>query len=112
MNSTTKKSKYGAIQKPYNGVTYHSTKEANYAMTLDLLIKAKEVEKWERQLRFKLGVNSIFITTYVLDFKVWHTDGTVRFIDVKGMKKGQAFATFQIKQRLMKAILDIEVEIV
>jgi len=106
------KNKYNAIQKEYNGVMYHSTKEANYAQRLDLGIKAKVIEKWERQLTFKLNVNGILICKYILDFKVFYSDSTIRHIDVKGAKKGQAYNMFVIKQKLMKAIHNIDVEIV
>jgi hypothetical protein len=106
------KNKYKSIPNEYNGVTYHSTKEADYAMRLDYLIKSKVVERWERQITFALGINGVLITKYRLDFKVWYSDGSIKFIDVKGYKKGQAFTMFQMKQRLMKAILDIDVEIV
>ncbi len=105
------RNKYGAIKKKYNGVTYHSTKEARYAMFLDRKIQAKEVERWERQIVFKLMVGGVFIANYILDFQVWYMDGTVKYIDVKGMKKGQAFYVFQIKQKLMKALYNIEVEL-
>lgn len=106
------KNKYGAIQKEYNGVKYHSTKEATYAQKLDLLIKAKHVLKWERQLVFVFDVNGILVCKYVLDFKVYYANGAIKYIDVKGLKKGQAFQMFQIKQKLMRAIYNIDVELV
>ena len=80
-------------------------------MFLDRKIQAKEVERWERQIVFKLMVGGVFIANYILDFQVWYMDGTVKYIDVKGMKKGQAFYVFQIKQKLMKALYNIEVEL-
>jgi hypothetical protein len=106
------KNKYGAVQKEYNGVKYHSTKEADYAKKLDLLIKAKHVEKWERQLTYHLNVNGELICKYVLDFKIYYSNGAIKHIDVKGSKKGQAYQMFVIKQKLMKAIYQIDVEVV
>lgn len=105
------KNKYNAIQKEYNGVMYHSTKEAKYAMFLDRKIKAKEVERWERQLPFLLFVNGYLVCRYILDFKVYYTDGTIKHIDVKGLKSGVPFQLFAMKQKLMKAIHNIDVYI-
>jgi hypothetical protein len=105
------KNKYNAIQKEYNGVTYHSTKEAKYAMFLDRKIKTKEVERWERQLPFLLFVNGFLICKYILDFKVYYADGAIKHIDVKGIKAGVPFQLFAIKQKLMKAIYNIDVYI-
>jgi hypothetical protein len=106
------KNKYGAIVKEYNGVNYHSTKEADYAKKLDFLVKLKQVEKWERQITYKLIVEGVLICKYILDFKVYYTDGHVDFIDIKGQKKGQAYQMFVIKQKLMQAIYQIDVEVV
>jgi hypothetical protein len=105
------KNKYNAIQKEYNGVTYHSTKEAKYAMFLDRKIKSKEVERWERQLSFLIFVNGYLVCRYILDFKVYYTDGTIKHIDVKGLKAGVPFQLFAMKQKLMKAIHNIDVYI-
>ena len=105
------KHKYGAIAKEYNGVLYPSTKEADHAIDLDLKIKAKIIKHWERQITYKLVVNGVLVCKYILDFKEYYTDGKTRHVDVKGYKKGQAFAIFQLKQKLMKAIYNIDVEL-
>jgi len=81
------RNKYGAIAKEYNGVKYHSTKEADYAKKLDLLIKAKHIEKWERQITYKLEINGTLICKYILDFKIWYSNGSIKHIDIKGYKK-------------------------
>ena len=106
------KNKYGAIFKEYNGFKYHSIKEADYAQKLDLLIKAKHVDKWQRQISYPLFVNGELICKYILDFKIYYSNGVIKHIDVKGSKKGQAYQMFVVKQKLMKAIHNIEVEIV
>lgn len=102
--------KYRNKRTEYNNITYDSKKEANYAIQLDWQIKAKEVVKWERQIRYKLIVEGINIGTYVLDFKVYYTDGSIRYIDVKGLKKGAAYSIFTIKKKLMLALHKINVE--
>lgn len=101
--------KYKAKKAIYKGESYHSTKEMKYAQTLDLLIKAGQVKKWERQIKFKITVNDEFITSYILDFKVEYTDGKIEYVDVKGMKSGVPYDLFKVKKRLMKAVLGIEI---
>ena len=49
-NKKNKKPKYNNKRFYYNGNWYDSTKEAKYAMQLDLRVKAKEIVKWERQV--------------------------------------------------------------
>ena len=90
---------------------YDSTKEADYARDLDLKIKGKIIDKCERQITYRLEVNGVLICKYILDFKEYYPDGKVRYVDVKGYKKGQAFTLFQLKQKLMKAIYNIDVEL-
>lgn len=68
-------SKYHSIRTEYNGITFHSKKEAEYARGLDL----SGVELWGYQVRFPLVVNGHKIATYVADFVV---DGEVH--EVKG----------------------------
>jgi hypothetical protein len=105
--------KYGAKAVVYNGHKYHSTKEANYAQTLDILKSSKDpaerVLKHDRQVTFSLDIKGIHICKYILDFIVYYTDGRIEFIDVKGYKKGTAYQLFKLKKHLMKAIHDIDV---
>jgi hypothetical protein len=102
-------SKYGNMDTEYNGVVYDSKKEAQYAYTLDRLLYGKFISKWERQIRYNLAVNGVKICAYVLDFKVYHLDGYIEYVDIKGMKKGAAYQMFKVKQKLMLAILGIDV---
>jgi hypothetical protein len=62
-----KSSKFNAKQTEYGGVVYHSQKEADYADELDLRLRAKDIEGWERQVRVPLEVNSQRICNYYLD---------------------------------------------
>lgn len=93
-------SKYGAHSTEYNGVVYHSKKEAQYALELDLRIKAGEVERWERQVRISLDVNGYHICDYYLDFKVWLTDGSVEMVEVKGFET----QVWRLKWKLFEAL--------
>lgn len=64
---------------------FRSRWEANYARYLNFLIKAGEVIKWEYEIEtfyfenIKRGIRS-----YTPDFKVYYSNGDVRFIEIKG----------------------------
>jgi hypothetical protein len=75
--------KYHAKKTPYNGVLYDSKAEAQRAAYLDMLVKAKDIRGWVRQVTFLLGDS---LNTYRADFVVIHTDGTVHAEDVKGFE--------------------------
>ena len=77
--------KYRSKRTKYNGVTYHSKKEANYAFKLDLLIQAGELKGVERQVRIPLhAVGGKKVGYYIVDFKVTRPDNTVYYVEVKG----------------------------
>lgn len=105
ITSHKRKSKYRNEKTEYNGVLYDSKKEAKYAQDLDLLVKGKQVEKWERQTPFTCVVNKKKICTYYADFKVWYTNGTIEVIDVKGVKTD----VYKIKKKLVEALFNIKI---
>lgn len=76
--------KYGNIKKEYNGIVYHSQKEADYAFELDLRIKAKDIKSWDRQVRIDLKVNGYHICNYYIDFVIHHNDKSLEYVEVKG----------------------------
>jgi hypothetical protein len=77
--------KYGARSAEYQGITYHSTAEAQYAAQLELQKKGKLIKDWERQVKIPLIVYGHLISTYYADFRVTHNDDTIEIIEVKGM---------------------------
>ncbi len=79
-----KRSKYRNKWTEYNGARYASRREARYAADLDLLVRAKEIVSWRRQIRVPLIVNERKITTYTLDFEIKHNNGELEYIEVKG----------------------------
>lgn len=105
------KNKYGAKKTVYGGVSYDSKAEAAYAQQLDLLVASGVVTHWERQIRYPLVVGTTKVCTYVLDFLVTYADGTQRWVDVKGMRSGPSWSTFQIKSRLMAVCHGVTVEV-
>ena len=76
--------KFGSIRQTYNGHSYDSRLEAQYAANLDWMIKAGEVKKWERQFKISIDLKGVHITNYFIDFKVWFTDGKIEYHEVKG----------------------------
>ncbi len=80
------KNKYGVGGKeertrntPWGEYVFDSVKEAMYFDQLVLLQRAGAVLTFVPQVGFPLGG-----TRYRCDFMVFYSDGTVRFIDVKG----------------------------
>lgn len=101
-------SKYHNVPTVYDGRTYHSRKEADYAKFLDASRRAVKlrdrVTKIEPQVRYPFKVNDVLICTYVLDFRVTYADGRVEHVDVKGFATG----VYQIKRKLMRACYGID----
>ena len=100
------KSKYKNKRTFYNGRWYDSKKESERAFELDSLKKANVVKEWTPQVRYRFEHNGVLIGTYVLDFKVEYSDGTVEHEDVKGYKTD----VYKIKKKLMKAFYDIDIK--
>ena len=96
-----KKNKYSAIKQIYNGRTYHSKKECEYAKKLDWRKRAGEIKEIIPQYKLELKVNGIKICNYYIDFKVVHSDNSVELIEVKGMRT----STFNLKWKLTNVLL-------
>ena len=86
LSKTRKKGKYHNVRQEYNGVIYDSKLEAKYAQELDFRIDAGQVVKWERQVKLELKVYGNHVTNYFIDFKVYNADGTIEYVECKGMK--------------------------
>lgn len=97
-------SKLGNVRTKRDGFTFDSKKEARYYDELVLRYKAGEVAFFLCQVPFRLpgGV------TYRVDFVIFETGGTVRFIDVKGFET----ETFKIKKKIVEATYPVEIEVV
>lgn len=96
------RNKYNAKLTEYNGVKYHSQREAKYAEQLDWLKKAGKIQSWERQVKLTLKVNGELICTYVVDFKVINSTGGVELHEIKGFET----EGFKIKWKLLHALRD------
>lgn len=103
-----KQSKYGGIPtQTGDGEKFRSHVEAAFYNKHLLLQRAGDVVKIEREVRFELVVNGIFICSYDLDFRVTWADGRVDHVDTKS--SGTMTALFKLKRALMKALFDIDV---
>lgn len=96
--------KYNAKQTELDGIKFSSKKEARYYSALKLRVAAGEVVFFLRQTPIHLPGN----TKYVVDFQEFHADGTVHFVDVKGMET----ATFKLKKKQVEALYPITIEVV
>ena len=94
--------KFNAVRTEYDGIRFDSKKEGRYYLELKLKKKAGLVLFWLRQVGFDLPGN----TKYRCDFQVFMTDGTVEFIDVKGMRTPQ----YILKRKQVEALYPITIK--
>lgn len=105
--------KHRNILTEYNGIKYHSKKEAEFAMQLDVRLRAKDIVAWSSQVKYTIEVNGQKICDYFLDFEVWYPDGRIEYIDIKPFdKKTQKFLkadVYKLKKKLVKACHGIDI---
>jgi hypothetical protein len=96
------KSKFNSKKTEYNGKIYDSKREANYAAKLDLEIKAGIVDYYHEQMPLRyIGGGCLKI-----DFIVFNSDKSVRYVDAKGKKT----AMYMAKKRIVEATYPIKIE--
>ena len=110
-----KTSKYKAKKCVYNGVTYDSIKEGNYAKQLDLLLKASKICNLERQVKYKwiethtinfTGNEIQFKRSYIADFVYYDIEKQeVIVCDVKGFRTSE----YLKKKKIVEKIFDIKI---
>lgn len=113
--------KYRNVHETYNGVTYHSKREAAYARELDLRLRARgkdRIQSWRRQVKISLDVDCegrllaflqgasvpnpgplMHICNYFVDFELTHTDGSIELVEIKGMETD----VYKLKRKLLEA---------
>lgn len=97
--------KYRSIITEYEGIKFHSKLERDYYVYLVNRKKKGEIIFFLRQVPFDLPGK----TKYYVDYEVLEKDGTLRFIDIKGMET----QTFKIKKRMVEDIYyPIKIEII
>lgn len=94
--------KFNAVRTEVDSIKFASRKEADYYRALLLRQKAGDVVFFLRQVPFHLpgGVR------YVVDFLEFRTDGTVAFVDVKGMKTPE----YKAKKKMVEALYPVVIE--
>lgn len=97
------KHKYNAAKTERDGYRFDSKKEAAYYDELKMRVKVGDIVFFMRQVPFHLPGN----VTYRCDFMEFHSDGTVRFIDVKG----KITKEFIRNKKMVEALYPVEIEI-
>ena len=96
--------KFKARQTINDGIKFASKKEAKYYEHLKTLKKSGEVLFFLRQVPFHLVSN----VKYICDFQVFYTDGTIKFIDVKGYETPE----FKLKKKQVEALYPVDITLV
>jgi hypothetical protein len=96
--------KFHAVATECDGIRFSSKKEARYYLQLKLRVVAGEVLFFLRQVPLHLPGG----TRLVVDFLEFWADGSVHFVDTKGVKT----EAFKIKKREIEAAYPITVELV
>lgn len=99
-----KRHKFRAKSVEYDGIRFDSKAEARYYLGLKTRVLAGDVVFFLRQIPIHLPGK----TKLVIDFVEFHADGTVHFVDVKGMET----ETFKLKRRQVEALYPFEIELV
>ena len=99
--------KYHATKRKIDGITFDSTKEAQRYLLLKEMAENGEIFELQLQVVFELipsqrinGKVAERAVKYVADF-VYIQNGETVVEDVKGCRRGQAYALFTIKRKLM-----------
>ncbi len=108
-----KKSKYRSVKTEYNGVIYHSKKEAAYAQVLNWMDKAGLINDLKRQVVFEWYEEHqanmqriIFKRKYICDFTYFClTDWKTVYVDVKGHRT----AEYLKKKKIVEHLFNIKI---
>lgn len=104
-----KDSKFGAVPTTTgDGQTFKSTLEATYYNRQWVRQRAGEVVKIEREVRYELIVNGIFIAAYMLDFRITEASGHIEYVDCKSQPTKTPL--YLMKKQLMLALHGIEIK--
>lgn len=96
--------KFNAVRTESDGIRFDSKFEARYYSQLKLRQYAGEVVFFLRQVPFHLPGN----TRYVVDFVEFLANGTVRFVDVKGVET----KAFVRAKKQVEAIYPVVIEVI
>lgn len=89
-----------------DGQKFRSHVEAHYYNRCLILQKTGEIVLIEREVRYELVVNGVFVCTYFLDFRITYKDDRVEHVDTKS--EATLTPIYRIKKQLMLACHGIE----
>ncbi len=99
-----KSHKYNARAVVIDGIRFDSAKEGRYYQQLKLRQQGGDVLCFLRQVPIHLPGQ----TRLVIDFMEFHTDGSVHFVDTKGVQT----ETFKLKKRQAEDLYPFDIEVV
>lgn len=99
-NQVNRYNKFNNVRQTYEGFSYDSKAEADYAMELDLRLKGKDIKEWDRQFKVSIDVNGKHICNYYVDFRILHNDDSYELIEIKGMET----TVWRLKRKLLEII--------
>jgi len=102
------KSKYRNKKVVFDGIEFDSKKEGNRYLELKGRQLAGEISDLRFQRPYELGVNGEHICTYIADFQ-YKENGELIVEDVKS-KFTRKLPVYRIKNKLMKAIYNIQIK--
>lgn len=88
-------SKYNSKKIVVDGITFDSKDESKYYESLKIRKSKGEIQNFELQPKFTLiegfkkDGKTYRAITYTPDFTIYHNDGSVEYVDVKGMTTQQ-----------------------
>lgn len=94
------KHKYNAVKTEADGFKFDSKLEERYYQNLKIRQRVGEIVQFLRQVPFHLPGNS----KYVVDFVEFHADGTVHFVDTKGMMLQESINKIKMVEALYAPI--------
>lgn len=108
MITTKRGNKFRAKKCKIDGITFDSLKEGRFYNDLKLKKKLGLIESFDCHVRIPAVINGKVCFTYVADFEVVE-NGVCKYYDVKGLKKGSAYAHFRTKKAVIEALHRIEI---
>lgn len=102
-------SKFKAIPtETADGQKFKSILESAFYNRMWVLQKAGEVQLIEREIRYELVVNGVYINSYMMDFRITYTDGRIEYVDCKSTATKTPL--YLMKKALMLALYGIELK--
>lgn len=99
-----RRNKFGAVKTMANGILFDSKLEASEYLKLLSREQAGEISDLQIQIPYRLEHDNKLICRYIADF-VFTENGHVVVADAKGVKT----AAYQLKKKLVKLILGIQI---